>query len=44
MEFDIGDCPMSFQKQKSFVLKIVFVILGICICEGVDEDSGHGIG
>ena len=24
MDFDIGDCPMSFQKQKSFVLKTVF--------------------
>ena len=24
MDFDIRDCSMSFQKQKSFVLKIVF--------------------
>ena len=24
MDFDIGDCPMIFQKPKSFVLKIVF--------------------
>ena len=23
MDFDIGDCPMSFQKQKSLVLKTV---------------------
>ena len=35
---------MSFQKQKSFVLKTVFFILGICMGEGVGEDSGHGIG
>ena len=24
MDFYIGDCPMNFQKQKSFVLKTVF--------------------
>ena len=24
MNFDIGDCPMSFQKQKYFVLKTIF--------------------
>ena len=42
-------CPMGFfirgssngiQKQKSFVLKTVF-IHGKCMCEGVDEDSRH---
>ena len=34
---------MSFQKQKSFVLKRVF-IHGKCMCEGVGEDSRHGAG
>ena len=24
MDFDIGDCSMSFQNQKSFVLKTIF--------------------
>ena len=24
MNFDIEDCPISFQKQKSFVLKMDF--------------------
>ena len=24
MDFDIGDCLMSFQKKTSFVLKTVF--------------------
>ena len=42
MNFDIGDCPMSFQKQKSFVLKTVF-LHGKCMCEGVGKDSRHGV-
>ena len=42
MDFDIGDCPMSFQKQKYFVLKTVFFIHGKCMYEGVGEDSRHG--
>ena len=33
---------MSFQKQKSFVLKTVFFIHGKCRCKGVGEDSRHG--
>ena len=33
-----------FSKQKSFVLKTVFFIHGICMCEGVGENSGYGIG
>ena len=37
MCFDIGGCPMSFQKQKSFVLNTVF-IHDKCMC----EDSIHG--
>ena len=41
MDFDIKDCLMSFQKQKSFVLKTDF-IHGKCMCEGVGEDSRHG--
>ena len=35
---------MCFRKQKSFVLKIVFFIHDIYMCEGVGEDSGYGIG
>ena len=36
---------MSFREQKSFVLKTVILLaFGLGICEGVDEDSGHGIG
>ena len=34
---------MSFQKQKSFVLEIVFSIHGKCMCEEVSEDSRHGV-
>ena len=34
---------MSFQKQKSFVLEIVFSIHGKFMCEGVSEDSRHGV-
>ena len=41
MDFDIGDCPMSFFKKKSFFLKTVF-IHGKCMCEGVGENSRHG--
>ena len=32
---------MSFWKQKSFVLKKVFIIHGKCMCEGVGEDSRY---
>ena len=36
---------MSFREQKTFVLKTVFLLaFGLGICEGVGEDSGHGIG
>ena len=36
---------VSFQEHKAFVLKTVFLIaLGLDMCEGVSEDSGHGIG
>ena len=36
---------MSFREQKAFVLKTVILLaFGLGICEGVDEDSGHGIG
>ena len=35
---------MCFQEQKSFVLKIVFLLaFGLGMCEGVCEDSRHGI-
>ena len=30
---------MSFQKQKSFVMKTIFFSY---MCEGVNEDSRHG--
>ena len=36
---------VSFQEQKAFVVKTVFLLaFGLGICEGVDEDSRHGIG
>ena len=34
-----------FSRTTSFVLKIVILLaFGLGICEGVGEDSGHGIG
>ena len=36
---------VSFREQKAFVLKTVFLLaFGLEICEGVSEDSRHGIG
>ena len=36
---------VSFRKQKAFLLKTVILLaFGLGICEGVGEDSGHGIG
>ena len=36
---------VSFQEQKTFIMKTVFLLaFGLGICEGVGEDSGHGIG
>ena len=36
---------VSFQEQKAFVLKTVILLaFGLGMCEGVGEDSGHGIG
>ena len=36
---------VSFREQKPFVLKIVFLLaFGLGMCEGVGEDSRHGIG
>ena len=36
---------VSFRGQKPFVLKTVILLaFGLGICEGVGEDSGHGIG
>ena len=36
---------MCFQEQKPFVLKTVFLLaFGLGMCEGVGEDSRHGIG
>ena len=36
---------VSFQEQKSFCCETVFLLaFGVGICEGVGEDSGHGIG
>ena len=37
----IGGLSNGFQKEKSFVLKTVF-IYGKCMCQGVGEDSRHG--
>ena len=36
---------VSFREQKTFVLKTVFLLaFGLGMCEGVGEDSRHGIG
>ena len=36
---------VSFREQKTFVLKIVILLaFGLGMCEGVGEDSRHGIG
>ena len=36
---------VSFQEQKAFVLKTVILLaFGLGMCEGVGENSGHGIG
>ena len=36
---------VSFREQKAFVLKLdILLTFGLGICEGVGEDSGHGIG
>ena len=35
---------LRFQEQKPFVLKTVFLTLGLGMREGVSEDSSHEIG
>ena len=36
---------VSFREEKAFVLKTVILLaFGLGMCEGVGEDSGHGIG
>ena len=36
---------VSFREQKAFVLKTVILLaFGLGICEGVGDDSEHGIG
>ena len=36
---------VSFREQEAFVLKTVFLLtFGLGMCEGVGEDSRHGIG
>ena len=35
---------LCFLEQKPFVLKTVFLTLGLGMREGVGEDSNHGIG
>ena len=36
---------VSFREQKDFVLKtVVLLAFGLGMCEGVGEDSRHGIG
>ena len=54
MQVDIGNRPMVLAyKTKSFCFEKWslmeqndgwFFTFGICMCKGVDEDSGHGIG
>ena len=34
-------CPQL--KTNTLVLKIMFLIRGLGKCEGVSEDSGHGL-
>ena len=34
-------CPQL--KTNTFILKIMFLIHGLGKCEGVSEDSGHGL-
>ena len=40
MSFSIESSSNGFQKQKSFVLKTVF-IHGKCMCERIGKDSRH---
>ena len=36
---------VSFREQKAFILKLVFLLVfSLGKCEGVSEDSRHGIG
>ena len=36
---------VSFREQKAFVLKTVILLaFGLGMCEGVSDDSRHGIG
>ena len=36
---------VSFREQKAFVLKtMILLAFGLSMCEGVGEDSRHGIG
>ena len=36
---------MCFQEQKDFILKTIFLLtFDLGMCEGVGEDSRHGIG
>ena len=36
---------VSFREQKDFFFKTVILLaFGLGLCEGVGEDSGHGIG
>ena len=36
---------VSFREQKTFIFKTVFLLaFGLGVCEGVGENSGHGIG
>ena len=36
---------VSFREQKAFVLKTIYLLsFGLDMCEGVGEDSRHGIG
>ena len=51
-QFTSEGCPIyllkfgsKFSRTKAFVLKTVFLLaFGLGMCEGVGEDSRHGIG
>ena len=45
MQYIYRNSVVCFQEQKPFVLKTVFLLaFGLGMCEGVGENSRHGIG
>ena len=44
MNFDIGECPMSFQKKKLLFWKQFLYMANACVTESVrTRDMGHGM-